>query len=55
LWLGVVALPHAASGSLDRVMTDVVVSCWLVLAIVAVGPWRYVWARFERTPADPWR
>ena len=28
LWLGLVALPHAASGPLDRATTDVVVSCF---------------------------
>jgi hypothetical protein len=55
LWLGLVALPHAASGSLDRATTDVVVNCSLVVAIVAVVPWRYMWAQFVRTPADPWQ
>ena len=45
----------ALLGSLDRALTDVVVSCSLVVVIVAVVPWRYVWAQFVRTPADPWR
>lgn len=55
LWLALVALPHAAGGTLDQDMTGVLVSCSLVLVIMAVIPWRYTWARFVARAGDPWR
>jgi len=51
-WLALVAAPNAASGSLDAAMADMVVSCSLVVVIVAVIPWRYAWAQFARASAD---
>ena len=42
LWLGVVALPRAVAGDLDAATEEVVVSCSLVVVILAVTPWRYV-------------
>jgi len=55
LWLAVVALPTAAAGSLDGATADTVVSCSLVVVILAVTPWRYVWCAYVRTPGDRWR
>jgi hypothetical protein len=55
LWLSVVALPKAASDSLDAATRETLVSCSLVVVIIAVIPWRYVWDRLGRTPGDPWR
>jgi len=54
LWLSVVALPKAASGSLDAATSEIMVNCSLVAAIIAVIPWRYVWDRLVSTPGDPW-
>ena len=55
LWLSLVALPGAAAGELDAATTDTVVSCSLVVVILAVIPWRYVWRTYVRAPGDPWR
>ena len=38
LWLGLVALPNAVAGTLDQPMTDVLVSCSLIVVIAAVTP-----------------
>jgi hypothetical protein len=46
LWLGLVALPRAASGDLDAATTDVLVNCSLVVLILAVVPWSYVWRTY---------
>jgi hypothetical protein len=43
LWLGLVALPRAASGRLDAATTETLVSCSLVVVVIAVVPWRYLW------------
>jgi hypothetical protein len=55
VWLGLVALPNAEAGTLDQAMTDVLVNCSLVILIIAVTPWRYVWARFVLSPGERWR
>ncbi len=54
LWFGVVALPQALDGRLDQAASDTVVSCSLVVIIIAVIPWRYAWDTFVRTPGDRW-
>lgn len=48
LWLGLVALPRAASGGMDNATEGVAVNCSLVLVIVAVTPWDYVWRTYVR-------
>lgn len=55
LWLGLVAAPRAVDGTLDAGTEEVIGSCSLVLVILAVIPWRYVWATYVRAPGDPWR
>jgi hypothetical protein len=50
LWLALVALPKA--DNLDPATTDVLVSCSLVVVVLAVTPWRYVWQRYVRTTGD---
>jgi hypothetical protein len=54
LWLALVALPRAVTGTLDAGTTNSVVSCSLVLLILAVIPWRYVWRHYVRTGPDAW-
>ena len=54
LWLGVVALPRAAAGDLDAATQEVVVSCSLVVVILAVIPWRYVWREYGQRKGDRW-
>ena len=55
LWLSLVALPKATTGDLDAATTDIVMSCSLVVVILAVTPWRYVWNHYVRTTGDRWR
>jgi hypothetical protein len=55
LWLGVVALPMWSDNRLEgatRTQADAVL--WVVV-IVAVIPWRYVFAQYVTAPGDPWR
>ncbi|MFF0371991.1 MULTISPECIES: hypothetical protein [unclassified Micromonospora] len=55
LWLALVALPGATTGDLDAAMTETVVSCSLVVVILAVTPWRYVWRNYVRATGNRWR
>jgi hypothetical protein len=43
LGLAAVALPKVMAGELDAATQSVLVSCSLIVVIVAVTPWRYVW------------
>ena len=52
LWLSLVALPKAITGNLDAATTETVVSCSLVVVILAVIPWRYVWRNYMRASGD---
>ena len=55
LWLGLVALPNALSGGMDAAMTEIVVSCSVVVVIIAVTPWGHVWRTYGRATGEPWR
>ena len=54
LWLSLVALPRAADGSLDSAGSSTLVSCSLVVVILAVIPWRHVWRSYVLAPGDRW-
>ena len=54
LWLGLVALPRAVSGTIDSATTELVVNCSLVVVILAVTPWPYVWRTYARASGDRW-
>jgi hypothetical protein len=51
MWISAVAVPHLVSGDVDAATRKVLVSCSLVVVIIAVIPWRYAWKRYVRTPA----
>ncbi len=55
LWLGIVALPRAAAGTVDTATSEVIASCSLLVVIVAVTPWRHVYRTFLRGTGHPWR
>jgi len=55
LWLALVALPRMVGGHLDAATTETVISCSLVVVILAVTPWPYVWRRYVLATGDPWR
>jgi hypothetical protein len=42
LWLGLVALPRALTGTLDAATREVLVNCAFVVVIVAAVPWPVV-------------
>ncbi|MGH3481094.1 MAG: hypothetical protein ACRDQD_30250 [Nocardioidaceae bacterium] len=52
LWLLLVAFPKATAADLDTATTETVVSCSLVVVILAVTPWRYVWRNYVHATAD---
>jgi len=54
LWLSLVALPMVLDGSLDAATTDTMVSCSLVVLIIAITPWRYVWRSYVHGTGDRW-
>jgi hypothetical protein len=55
IWLAVVALPRAVAGELDAATEEVLVSCSLLVVILAVTPWRHVWRQYVRAEGDRWR
>ena len=55
LWLGLVALPKAIDGSLDKATSDIAFNCSFVILILAVTPWGYVWRTYVRASGDRWR
>jgi hypothetical protein len=55
LWLSLVALPNALTGGLDADQTETLVSCSMVVVILAVIPWGHVWRSYVRAGGDRWR
>ena len=55
IWLGIVALPAWLDHELDGATRTQFGAVALVVVIIAVIPWRYVFAQFVAAPADPWR
>jgi hypothetical protein len=55
LWLGLVALPKAIDGNLDKATSDIAFNCSFVVFILAVTPWPYVWRTYVRASGDRWR
>ncbi len=54
-WVGAVAAPQLAAGELGGRAGDVLVSCSVIVLVIAVIPWRYVWAHYVRAAGEPWR
>lgn len=55
LWLALVALPKAIAGNLDAATMQTIFNCSLVVAILAVIPWRYVWNTDVQAAGDRWQ
>ena len=55
IWVSAVAIPRLVANDLNAEGRDVLFSCYFVVVIVAVIPWRYTWRRYARTPGDAWR
>jgi hypothetical protein len=54
IWLAGFALPRWLDGTLDEGMRGTVFDTLLGLVLVAVIPWRYVYAHYVVRPGDPW-
>lgn len=54
-WFAAVGLPRAVSDDVTPRIGSLMVNCSLVVVILAVIPWRYVWAHYVRAPGDRWR
>jgi len=52
LWLALVALPKATTGDLDPATTQTLVSCSLIVVILAVTPWSYMWRTYVIATGD---
>jgi hypothetical protein len=55
IWLSAYAFPLWRAGQMNEATAATVAECVPVALFVLVIPWRYVFDRFVRTPADPWR
>ena len=55
IWVAVVALPLWTSDQLDPATAEVFYSCLVVLIVLAVIPWRYVFAQYVQARGDRWR
>ena len=54
IWLVAVALPLWRADALDAAAMDTVRDCLPAVILVALIPWRYVIARYLRSPGEPW-
>jgi hypothetical protein len=50
-----IILPAYLGGRLTPDMVVLFEECIGIVLVYFVLPWRYVWARFVRTPGEPWR
>ena len=55
IWVAVVALPLWVGDQLDPATAEVFTSCLVVLIVLAVIPWRYVFAQYVQASGDRWR
>jgi hypothetical protein len=55
IWLGIVAYPAWADGSIDAATTASAIECMVVVLIPIVMPWGYVLKHYVRAPATRWR
>jgi hypothetical protein len=54
IWLVAVALPLWRSDALDSATMETVRDCVPVAILIVVLPWRYVFARYLKSPGDRW-
>jgi hypothetical protein len=55
IWLGTIAAPQWIDRDLDQATREVANSCLLIVIIIAVIPWRYVFAQYAFGRGDRWR
>ena len=55
IWLTTVALPKWIADQMDPATLQGVYECALIVIILAVIPWRYVFARYVTQRGDRWR
>lgn|SRR5215203_1941387 len=55
IWVTVVVLPLWTANQMDPATLKVFYSCLVVLIVLAVIPWRYVFAQYVMKQGDRWR
>jgi hypothetical protein len=55
LWMGIIALPQWLDNRLDAATRDQLSEVLWVAIIIAVIPWRRVFALYVTAPGEPWR
>jgi hypothetical protein len=55
IWVAVVVLPLWIANQMDPATLKVFYSCLVVLIVLAVIPWRYVFAQYVMKQGDRWR
>jgi hypothetical protein len=52
LWLGLIGIPRWLSQTMDPATAQTLFDCSLVVLVLAAVPWRFVWRRYVRRPAE---
>lgn len=55
LWLGLIALPAWLNNHWNADIDGLFYDCIGIVILPFFMPWGYVWARFFKMPAEPWR
>ncbi|HEY0065409.1 MAG TPA: hypothetical protein VGC21_25050 [Telluria sp.] len=55
MWLGIVAYPAWATGTIDEPTMGTAIECMVVVLIPIIMPWRYVIDHYFRKPGARWR
>ena len=55
IWMALIALPAWASNRMTADIEALFFDCVGVVILFFVIPWPYVWARYFKQPAEPWR
>ena len=55
IWLGIVAYPQWAAGTIDEATAATAMECMVAVLIPIVMPWGYVIEHYVRAPGARWR
>jgi hypothetical protein len=55
IWIAAVAVPLLVAGDMNTETGEMLFRCSFVVVILAVVPWRFVWARYVRAGGEAWR
>ncbi len=55
IYLLAFALPLHTAHQINAATAEDIKACLMVVIFIPLIPWRYVWARYVRTPGDRWK